>query len=400
MGVGGYQTAMKPNVVLKGSLSFLNLGELLQFLGGSGSTGVLRLSSIYAKVPGYIYLVDGNPIHADYGEIKGMEAFNLFFGWMDGQFEFSSEPVACDKTIRKSRMELILDGLRMVDEGKIEKLGRASASSQFHLTSTASSDIPVIKGPLVDYVYVVDEEEFEGGKEIVVQEKYGNWLWVILQGTVEVVRILPEGYAPINRLTDGAFIGGVGALFPKGNVRSATVRAISRVQLGVLDFERIFREYTAASDDFKRVLMSLDSRLKQVTTHCAEAILKKNEGKADLSDLKLFPVSNTPDDRVHRIRAGRAVIVRQDNKHPIMLCTLGPGDILGDIPFLGTAHEPHSASVYVSKDFETDEINLTDIKQEYDDGSETFRNLILHTATCLSVTTARLMGVLKQKTAE
>jgi len=372
----------------------LNLGELL------GSTGIVRLSSIYAKVPGYIYLIEGNPVHAEYGDMKGMEAFNAFFGWIDAQFEFSSEPVTCDKTIRKSRMELILDGLRMLDDGIIERLGRAAVPPQSNMVTQDASDLPVIKGPLIDYIYVVDEEEFESGKEIVIQEKYGSWLWVILQGTVEVVRIIPEGYAPINRLTDGAFIGGVGSLFLKGNIRSATVRAVNRVQLGVLDFERIFREYTAVSDTFKDVLISLDSRLKQVTTHCAEAMLIKADGKVDIRDLTPFAAPDTPDDRAHQIRAGRATVVRKDNKHYVKLCTLGPGDIIGDIPFLGTSHEPHSASVYVSKDFEADSINLTDIKEEYDDGSETFKNLIQHTSTCLSVTTSRLMGVLRKKAAK
>ena len=111
--------------------------------------------------------------------------------------------------------------------------------------------MPVIKGPFVDYIYIVDEEEFADGREIVIQEKYGNWFWVILQGTVEVIRLLPEGSARIVRLTEGSFIGTIGSLIEKGKIRSATVLAVGRVQLGVLDFERIFREFTNISQKFK-----------------------------------------------------------------------------------------------------------------------------------------------------
>ena len=35
----------------------------------------------------------------------------------------SKEDVSCEKAINKSRMEIILDGLRLLDEGKIEKIG-------------------------------------------------------------------------------------------------------------------------------------------------------------------------------------------------------------------------------------------------------------------------------------
>jgi CRP-like cAMP-binding protein len=237
---------MKSNVVLKGSLSFINLGELLQLLGGSGSTGILKINSIYAEKPGIVYLVDGNPVNAECGEEKGLNALNSLFGWLDAQFEFISEPVTSPKTIKKNRMEVILDGLRLVDDGIIPKLGRISLpQQQTDLVYKDDSDLPVLKGPLIDYMYIVDEEEFADGKEIVVQEKYGNWLWVVLQGTVEVVRLLPEGPARIVRLTDGSFIGSIGSLFEKTKIRTATVISVGRVKLGVVDFLRILREFSS-----------------------------------------------------------------------------------------------------------------------------------------------------------
>ena len=42
--------------------------------------------------------------------------FSLF-GWTEGRFEFTQEPVACERTIKKGRMEIILDGLRLLDDG-------------------------------------------------------------------------------------------------------------------------------------------------------------------------------------------------------------------------------------------------------------------------------------------
>ena len=114
-----------PNAALKGSLSFLDLGELLQLLGGSGSSGILKLKSTHTEDPGYIYLVDGNPIDAEYQHGKGQEILNTFFGWVDAEFEFFDEKILRRKTIKKNRMELILDGLRMLDDGLIERLGHS-----------------------------------------------------------------------------------------------------------------------------------------------------------------------------------------------------------------------------------------------------------------------------------
>jgi hypothetical protein len=114
------------NYVLSGNLKFLGLGDVLQFLGSSGSTGVLSIKSKYVSDPGLIYFINGNPVNATVGSLKGIDAVNQLFGWVDGDFEFSEEKVTCETVIKKSRMEIILDGLSMLDDGKIRivKQGR------------------------------------------------------------------------------------------------------------------------------------------------------------------------------------------------------------------------------------------------------------------------------------
>jgi hypothetical protein len=277
----------------------------------------------------------------------------------------------------------------------IPKLGRASLPQQTSHVSKNGSDLPVIKGPLVDYIYIVDEEEFTDGREIVIQEKYGSWLWVILQGTVEVIRLLPEGPARIVRLTDGSFIGSIGSLFEKTKIRSATVLSVGRVQLGVLDFERIFREFNNTSDKLKALLKSLDKRFKEVTTNCAEALMNKDLN-VSIGNLKLFITIDKNNEKAYQIKSGKALVVRKNNSQFIQICHLDPGDIIGDVPFLNTSHEPDSADVYVTKEFDAEEIELSDAKSEYDDLSDTLKNLIKHTASCTIVTTNRLMKTVKK----
>ena len=116
--------------VLAGNLDFLSLGDILQLLGSNSSTGILRIRSKYAQEPGLIYFINGNPVNALAGSLTGLDAVNALFGWVDGEFEFSEENIRRKNVIKKSRMQIILDCLSMLDDGQIERLGPVSFSSK------------------------------------------------------------------------------------------------------------------------------------------------------------------------------------------------------------------------------------------------------------------------------
>ena len=83
----------------------------------------------------------------------------------------------------------------------------------------------IIKGPKVDYTYVIEEEKFTDGAKIVKEQGHGNWLWVILEGVVNVLRDTPDGQRTIARLGEGCFIGTPEAFIQRENVRTASVVA-------------------------------------------------------------------------------------------------------------------------------------------------------------------------------
>ncbi len=138
---------MPGNVAFAGNLSFLNLGELMQLLGTTGGTGTLYISSKYTSQQGVIYIENGNPIDAANGAKTGLDALFSLFGWIDGQFEFIQEDITCQKVITKSRMEIILDGLRLLDEGQIEVLGPATVESETEPTGCQVRINTLDKGP-------------------------------------------------------------------------------------------------------------------------------------------------------------------------------------------------------------------------------------------------------------
>lgn len=384
------------NVVLAGSLEFLNLGEVLQLLGSIGSTGILRITSKYAQSPGLIYLLNGNPVNASADSLSGIEAVYSLFGWTEGDFGFTREQVKVENVIKKSRMEIILDSLSMLDDGVIKKIGPVSFD-KISDSSGKSATIPIIKGPLVDYTYVVDEEEFADGQEIVMEGKHGNWIWVILDGVVEIIKKTAHGQVPILRIGDGAFIGSIASFLMGGSVRSATVVANGNVQLGIMDLKRLSIDFSCLSDEFRGLVLSLDKRLKQVTERAVGINIDCDQIDRLIKDNKPLIKQGEAEDKIYIISEGEAWIVRYtDNKH-VMLANLCKGDVFGHVPFFDTGHEPFSASVYGSNDLEVRTVNLEDLQNEYNHISSILKNIVANIATCISVTTRLVCKYIKEQ---
>jgi CRP-like cAMP-binding protein len=379
---------MNNNVSLSGSLNFLNLGELLNLLGTNGSSGVLHIKTNPSSQAGLVYLDKGNPINAVNGSLTGLDAVFSLFGWTDGQFEFVQQNVTCEKEITKSRMEIILDGLRLLDEGKIEKRGPSKAAAKTAPeTKTVSGKLPLIKGPLVDYSYVVDEEGFYDGDEIVQEGNHGDWIWVILEGTAEIIKEAKSGPIEILRIGDGAFLGSIAALISGGRVRSATVRAVGNVQLGMLDSQLLANELANVSVDFRGLITSIDKRLKQVINMAVAYKNNNNNFDKLIKSKKQLIKQGQKEERLFTIKDGEAIIARQSDNGFVPLVQLKKGDYFGKIPFLDMGHEPYSAAVFSSENLKLAAVDTDKLKSEHEGLSSTLKNIIEHMATSVSVTT-------------
>jgi len=378
---------MNKNIAFSGKLDFLDLGELLQILGTNISNGILCLTSKYSESPGLIYVINGNPVDASNGSLSGIDALYSLFGWIDGKFEFCMEDVDKKNVINKNRMEIILDGARMVDDGKIEKLGPVSFKEKSKNDQGKKALLPLVKGPIVDYMYVIDEEEFIDGNEIVFEGNYGNWMWVILEGIVDISRETPKGPLNLISIGNGAFVGSIASFLSEGNVRSATVVARGNVQLGMLDSQRLSGEFAKMSSELRRFVKSLDKRLKHVSNNTLDLYMKKNSFDELTKNKKVVIEQGKSEDRAFTITNGNVVIARETDAGFVPLSNMGKGDYFGNIPFINMGHEPHNAYVFASKDLKLSPIDLKKLRQEHDSLSQTFKNIIENTATCISVTT-------------
>jgi CRP-like cAMP-binding protein len=378
---------MARSVAFAGNLSFLNLGELLQLLGTSSGTGIVQISSNYTSQQGLIYIDQGNPINAANGSKTGVDALFSLFGWKTGQFEFIQESVTCKKVINKSRMEIILDGLRMLDEGQVEVLGPENGAPQTSEPETKSGSLPLLKGPLVDYSYVVDEEGFYDGDEIVHEGNHGNWIWVILEGVAEIMKETPKGDLKLLRMGDGAFLGSIASLLKGDHVRSATVTADGNVQLGMLDAQLMTSELANCSLEYREFVESLDERLKRVTNMAVE-IYSGSQKLAKLTQGKKTLIKQgQAEKRLFRIRSGDAYVARETDVGIVPVVHLKAGDFFGHIPFLDMGQEPNSASVYASKNLKISALDPKALQKDHEKLSSTLQNILAHLATSISVTT-------------
>ncbi len=388
---------MSGKALLAGDLGFVGLPDLFQILGGNHNTGVLHITSQHVPMPGLIHFVNGDPVNAVCGPLVGLDAIYALFGWTEGKFEFHQEAVQAEHVVNNSRMEIILEGLRMLDEGMIKKVGPPFPSEIFadqssRLRYGEGDALPIIKGPLVSYMYVIDEEEFRDGERIVAEGAHGNWIWVILEGVVEITRQTSNGPMTIARLGEGATIGTITSLSWRGHVRSATATAVGNVQLGVLDSERLAEEYASLSSEFRELLLSLDARLIKITDTLVDLYLKKTKPNEELiGDKEVIIEEGCSREEVLTITEGEAYMIRRTPQGYLSLLTLKKGDVFGCVPFMDIGHEFRCASVVASKDLKVNRFDMDSLRKEYDRLSPAFKGLIEYTATCVSLTT-RLAG--------
>jgi hypothetical protein len=386
---------MDTRPALAGNLAFITLADVFQILGGNSSTGILRIISQYAPEPGLIYFIKGDLINATLGPQSGIDAVYSLFGWAEGTFEFHEQEVYIKRAITRGRMEIVLDAMRMLDDGLIKKVGPVSLNkaSSKETARVGSERKRVIEGPLVDYTYVLNEESYRDGEKIVNEGGHGKWIWVILKGSVIVERETSKGFMTIARLGRGCFIGTFTALTFMEHSRSTTIGALGDVRLGLLDTELLHREFSSLSVDFRGFLLSLDRRLQTITDKACDLFVDKGKSLRVPRYSKEVVEKGSSKGEIFTVVEGEAYVIGQTRKGVLPLITLKKDDIFGDIPFMDLGHEPRYASVLGSKDLKINKLDPAHLQNEYDQLSDTIKNMIYVTCTCIFSTT-RLVSTL------
>ncbi len=102
-------------MALTGHLSDLSLSELIEFFCNQRKTG--RLKVMYPNGAGFFFLQAGSVVDAQIGVLRGIDAVYYALTMPNARFEFSGSTDPIEKTINQPWTQVVLEGLRRLDEG-------------------------------------------------------------------------------------------------------------------------------------------------------------------------------------------------------------------------------------------------------------------------------------------
>src|ERR687886_437884 len=138
-------------MALTGQLSDMSLAELIEFFCNQRKTGRIKID--YPRGHSVFFIKDGELVDAKVGALSGAEAVYFSLTLPNAAFDFSPDVQATRRTINERWTQVVLEGLRRLDEG----LSPTEADA-FGSWSPTDSDLAV----MLDQVEHLDD----GGKKM------------------------------------------------------------------------------------------------------------------------------------------------------------------------------------------------------------------------------------------
>ena len=120
-----------------------------------------------------------------------------------------------------------------------------------------------------------NEETYQSGQIIFEEGSFGDWIYVIESGSVELSKTIDNRKVVIEVLQKGDIFGELG--FITKQPRTATARAVGKCLIGIIDKDFLINEYNKLSGNFRTILHTIVTRLNKVTEVSAEAQLRRTE---------------------------------------------------------------------------------------------------------------------------
>jgi len=117
---------------LKGSLTSINLADIIQLVSNSRQTGRFIITRNSGQT-GHLYLKNGEITHAEADDFKGEDAIFTLISWSDGEFIFEEGGFNTPVTVQRPITSLLMESARRIDEWKLlrKKIGSIDAIPEF-----------------------------------------------------------------------------------------------------------------------------------------------------------------------------------------------------------------------------------------------------------------------------
>ena len=122
---------------------------------------------------------------------------------------------------------------------------------------------------------IASEETYKDGQVIFREGTSGDWVYVILNGNVEISRTIGESKYIITVLEPDEVFGELGYL---GDIkRTATACAIGETTLGIIDRGFLDKEFNLLSSSFRAILVAVVNRFRILTKRTCEFSSRKED---------------------------------------------------------------------------------------------------------------------------
>ena len=126
----------------------------------------------------------------------------------------------------------------------------------------------------IDPFMILEEEEYQDGDVILREGTSLDWIYIILEGQVRIQKKTPKGPVAIATIAEGQMVGEM-AFLERGKVpRAASAVASGYVRLGVLDRDRLTKEYDSFSPLLRKLILTLVRRMRYITEIAAKLVIE------------------------------------------------------------------------------------------------------------------------------
>jgi len=121
---------------------------------------------------------------------------------------------------------------------------------------------------------IANEESYQDGQIIFNEGSPGDWIYVILSGSVEISKDVRGQKDIIEKLQPGDVFGELE--FIGGLKRTATARAVGETTIGVIDRGLLEKEYNQLSGQFRSILETIVLKFRKMLDRACDFIRRAN----------------------------------------------------------------------------------------------------------------------------
>jgi len=123
-----------------------------------------------------------------------------------------------------------------------------------------------------------NEETYQDGQTIFEEGSFGDWIYVIESGSVELSKTIDRRKVVLEVLKEGEIFGELG--FITKAPRTATAQSIGMTTVGIINKDFLVDEFNKLSGNFRTILNIIVSRLNRATEIAAQTRLRKTDSRA------------------------------------------------------------------------------------------------------------------------